>query len=76
MKTKGEIDSIFQNFHKMIKIQFETYIKDLHSDNWGEGSTYFLVCKHTWLIVVLNIKLLALALPNKMEWLNARIGIS
>lgn len=35
MKTKGEVTSIFHNFHKMVQTQFDTSIKVLHFDNGG-----------------------------------------
>lgn len=57
IKTKGEVHSIFLNFHMIIQSQFGTTIKFLKSDSGG-GSTYLHSCKSTWRIVVLYIKLL------------------
>ena len=36
MKEKGEVFSIFQNFHKIVCTQFGAVVKVLRSDNRGE----------------------------------------
>jgi transposase InsO family protein len=36
MKTKGEVNMLFQNFHKMISTQYNAQVKVLRSDNGGE----------------------------------------
>ncbi|KAH9675580.1 retrovirus-related pol polyprotein from transposon RE1 [Citrus sinensis] len=36
MKSKGEVNSLFQRFHKMVTTQFQTQIRVLHTDNGGE----------------------------------------
>ncbi|KAH9783645.1 hypothetical protein KPL71_009401 [Citrus sinensis] len=36
MKSKDEVNSLFQRFHKMVTTQFQTQIRVLHTDNGGE----------------------------------------
>lgn len=36
MKSKTEVNSIFQKFHKMVETQYNAKIQILHSDNGGE----------------------------------------
>ncbi|KAH9657753.1 retrovirus-related pol polyprotein from transposon RE1 [Citrus sinensis] len=36
MKSKDEVNSLFQRFHKMVTTQFQTQIRVLHIDNGGE----------------------------------------
>ncbi|KAH9763832.1 retrovirus-related pol polyprotein from transposon RE1 [Citrus sinensis] len=36
MKSKDEVNSLFQRFHKMVTTQFQTQIQVLHTDNGGE----------------------------------------
>ncbi|KAL6332326.1 hypothetical protein AAG906_004891 [Vitis piasezkii] len=36
MKTKDEVNLLFQNFHKMIETQYNANVRVLHSDNSGE----------------------------------------
>ena len=36
MKTKDEVDLLFQNFHKMIETHYNTKLQVLRSDNGGE----------------------------------------
>ncbi|KAH9678583.1 retrovirus-related pol polyprotein from transposon RE1 [Citrus sinensis] len=36
MKSKDEVNSLFQRFHKMVTTQFQTQIRVLHTDNEGE----------------------------------------
>ena len=36
MKSKGEVNSLFQKFHKMVKTQYKAKIQVLRSDNGGE----------------------------------------
>ncbi|KAH9689179.1 retrovirus-related pol polyprotein from transposon RE1 [Citrus sinensis] len=36
MKSKDEVNSLFQRFHKMATTQFQTQIRVLHTDNGGE----------------------------------------
>nr|CAN70109.1 hypothetical protein VITISV_001696 [Vitis vinifera] len=36
MKTKDEVNLLFQNFHKMIETQYNAKVRVLHSDNGGE----------------------------------------
>ena len=36
MKTKDEVNLLFQNFHKMIETQYNAKVQVLHSDNGGE----------------------------------------
>ena len=36
MKTKHEVNSLFQNFHKMIKTEYNAKIRVLRSDNGRE----------------------------------------
>ena len=36
MKSKGEVNLLFQKFHKMVHTQYNAQIQVLHSDNGGE----------------------------------------
>ena len=36
MKTKDEVNFVFQNFHKMIETQYNAKVQVLRSDNGGE----------------------------------------
>ena len=36
MKSKGEVNLLFQNFHKMVQTQYNAQVQVLHSDNGGE----------------------------------------
>ena len=36
MKSKGEVNVLFQKFHKMVRTQYNTHIQVLRSDNRGE----------------------------------------
>ena len=36
MKTKNEVNLLFQNFHKMIETQYNAKVRVLRSDNGGE----------------------------------------
>ena len=36
MKTKNEVNLLFQNFHKMIETQYNAKVRVLLSDNGGE----------------------------------------
>ena len=36
MKTKDEVNLLFQNFHKMIETQYNAKVRVLRSDNGGE----------------------------------------
>ena len=36
MKSKDEVNSLFQRFHKMVMTQFQTQIRVLHTNNRGE----------------------------------------
>ena len=36
MKTKHEVNLLFQNFHKMIETKYNTKLRVLRSDNGGE----------------------------------------
>ena len=36
MKTKDEVNLLFQKFHKMIETQYNAKVRVLHSDNGGE----------------------------------------
>ena len=36
MKSKNEVSSLFQKFHKMIATQYQSHIQVLRTDNGGE----------------------------------------
>ena len=36
IKSKSEVTSLFQKFHKMVETQYKAKIQVLHSDNSGE----------------------------------------
>ena len=40
MKTKDEVNLLFQNFHKMIETQYNTKLQVLRSDNDGEYQSF------------------------------------
>ena len=42
MKTKDEVNLLFQNFHKMIKTPYNAKVRVLHSDNGGEYQSSYL----------------------------------
>ncbi|RVW14000.1 Retrovirus-related Pol polyprotein from transposon TNT 1-94 [Vitis vinifera] len=42
MKTKDEVNLLFQNFHKMIETQYNAKVRVLRSDNGGEYKSYDL----------------------------------
>ncbi|KAL6326259.1 hypothetical protein AAG906_004756 [Vitis piasezkii] len=74
MKTKDEVNLLFQNFHKVIETQYNAKVRVLRSDNGGEyqssdlqryleghGIIHHTTCFNT---------------PSKMESLNEKIGTS
>ena len=42
MKTKDEVNLLFQNFHKMIETQYNAKVRVLRSDNGGEYQSFDL----------------------------------
>lgn len=42
MKSKSEVCSMFQQFHKVVETQFDAKIKVCHSNNGGESVNYEL----------------------------------
>ena len=42
MKTKDELNLLFQNFHKMIETQYNAKVWVMRSDNGGEYQSYDL----------------------------------
>lgn len=42
MSSKGEVNLLFQKFHKMIKSQYSAQIQVLRSDNGGEYQSFKL----------------------------------
>ena len=42
MKSKGEVNLLFQRFHKMVKTQYNAQIQVLRSDNGGEYNSFEL----------------------------------
>lgn len=40
MKSKGEVNLLFQNFHKMLHTQYNTQVQILCSDNGGEYTSF------------------------------------
>ena len=70
MKTKDEVNFVFQNFHKMIETQYNAKVQVLRSDNDGEYQSSDL---QKYLEVASFIRLLVPIHPNKMESLNRKI---
>ena len=42
MKTKDEVNLLFQNFHKMIETQYNAKVRVMRSDNGGEYQSFDL----------------------------------
>ena len=42
MKSKSEVNLLFQNFHKMVYSQYNAQVQVLHSDNGGEYLSFEL----------------------------------
>lgn len=72
MKSKGEVNLLFQKFHKMIRTQYNARVRVLRSDNGGEYQSVELQ-RYLEAHVELFIKLLVLILLNKMGSLSTEI---
>ncbi|RVW89132.1 Retrovirus-related Pol polyprotein from transposon TNT 1-94 [Vitis vinifera] len=71
MKTKDEVNLLFQKFHKMIETQYNAKVRVLRSDNGGEYQSSDL---QKYLEDMTSfIRLLVPIHPSKMESLNGKI---
>ncbi|RVW40511.1 hypothetical protein CK203_081535 [Vitis vinifera] len=73
MKTKDEVNLLFQNFHKMIETQYNAKVRVLRSDNGGEYQSSDLqkyLEGHASFI-----RLLVPIHPSKMESLNEKMAL-